>query len=80
MPVIAVIGLNGSVSVTYAARHKYKKGQSSISVNKLTIDTLAGNAKQNIIAPACTDDLISKVFANNLLAVYTLSHLLRTVQ
>jgi len=79
MPVISVIGLNRSVSVTYAGRHKYKKGESSISVNKFNINNLAGNAKQNTLAPACTDDLV-KVFPNTLLSVYALSYLLRTVQ
>jgi len=80
MPVISVLEINGSASVSYPGRHKYKKGESSTSVNKFTLNTLAGNAKQNIIPPACTDGLISKVFANNLLSVYTLSHLPRTVQ
>jgi hypothetical protein len=53
MPVISAIGVNGSVSVTYAAKHKNK----------------------NIVAAACADNFVSKIFSKN-----TLRHFLRTAQ
>lgn len=69
MPVISVIGLNGSTSgnitFAYSGRHQDRKGKNNITVNKLHLNTARRNDQHTIVVPNYADSPISINFISS---------------